>query len=399
LVRTADLDVYDLGTVFSVSVDWPVSDVFVFKGRVRVNESGHGERGDAISGEEVGICEAGEGVRAEAGERPVKFAADWPAAKKVFASVRENAATANPAGAFAFAEKIADLWADGCLSRELSRVAARRLATASAPQIPFRKTAWVRPAAPVVSSAGAKNFSSEQEASMNKTSAAAVLAAAAMTVGTGAASGFSEAVAVNTSPVRNLRWSTVYTNAIPLAWNWPANAVGARLEIVGMNGTYTTNVTTAVSNCLWTAFASSAPSSEDVYDLTLTFLNSGDAVVGALTSRLAVVTGAFGETAVDPGPSDRKWTKVKDNAVIPYDAGWTEATAGAANSRLVIAKAGGLTQTNALADASGYYGWKVKRSDWGYGTFHLALTFPGMVTNAWDAALTRVMDGTLIRMQ
>ena len=67
LVRAADLEVYDLGTVFSVSVDFPVCDVFVFKGKVRVDEAGHNDIGDAKTGEVVGICEAGEGVRAEAG--------------------------------------------------------------------------------------------------------------------------------------------------------------------------------------------------------------------------------------------------------------------------------------------------------------------------------------------
>ena len=109
LVRAADLEVYDLGTVFSVSVDFPVCDVFVFKGKVRVDEAGRGGIGNATAGEVVGICRAGEGVRAEAGERPVKFAADWPAAKKRFASVRDQTATEKPAVAVAFAEKIADL--------------------------------------------------------------------------------------------------------------------------------------------------------------------------------------------------------------------------------------------------------------------------------------------------
>jgi hypothetical protein len=141
------------------------------------------------------------------------------------------------------------------------------------------------------------------------------------------------------------------------------------------------------------------PSVEDAYALTLTFKNSGRAVVGALTSQLSVVTGAFGETPVNPALSDPKWIKVKDNVLIPYDTGWTEATAAAASSRLVIAKVGGAAQTNALADAVGYFGWKLKHGDWGYGTFNLTLAFPGTVTNVWDAALTRPMDGTMIRMQ
>jgi hypothetical protein len=73
-------------------------------------------------------------------------------------------------------------------------------------------------------------------------------------------------------------------------------------------------------------FSSDVPSAEDVYDLRLTFYGGGDAVVGALTSRLAVVTGAFGAGGGRSGPSDRKWTRLRSSAVIPYDACWTEAT-------------------------------------------------------------------------
>jgi hypothetical protein len=390
VARTADLEVCDLGTVFSVAVDWPVSDVFVFKGRVRVNEAGHGVSENPAPGDVVGICEAGEGVRAEAGERPVKFAADWPAAKKAFASVRDSAAAENPAAAFVFAEKIADLWMDGSLSRELARVEARRAATASAPKIPFRKTAWVRPAASVQQEAG----------NMKATSAAAVLTAATMAAGSGSA--LSAPVFVNTFPDRNRCWETVYTNAVPLAWNWnwvKDTASSVQMDIVGMNGSVTTNFASPTTNWVWQAFAQSTPSAEDVYALTLTFYNGGGSVVGVLTSRLAVVNGAFGKALVDPVPSSAAWSKVKDNSVIPVDAGWTEATASAVASRLVIAQADGRTvQTNALADAGGYFGWKLKHGDWGYGTFNLALTFPGTV-GEWDATLTRPMDGTLIRMQ
>jgi hypothetical protein len=138
------------------------------------------------------------------------------------------------------------------------------------------------------------------------------------------------------------------------------------------------------------------PSAEDFYDLKLTFYSGGEAVVGALTSRLAVVAGAFGRTAVNPSAASNAWAKVSGNVVIPYDAGWTDSTAAAANSLLVIAKVCGVVQTNALPDASGYAGWKLVNSGWGYGAFNLALTFPGMV-GGWDAALSRP-PGVLIRV-
>ena len=389
-VRTADLDVCDLGTVFSVSVDFPVTDVFVFKGRVQVDEAGHGGIGNSTSGESVGLCGAGEGVRAEAGERPVKFAADWPAAKKVFASVRDQAATVKAASAFAAAGKIADLWVEAYLPRELSRLSAQRLAASASSKIPFSKTAWVRPTVP----------QQEEASNMNKASAAAVLVAATMAAGSGSA--FSGPAFVNTFPARNRCWETVYTNAVPLAWSWnwvTDTASSVQLDIVGMNGSVTTNFASPTTNWVWQAFAQSTPSAEDVYELTLTFYNGGGSAVGALTSRLAVVNGAFGKAFVDPVPSSAAWSKVKGNSVIPFDAGWAKATVSAVASRLVIAQADGRTvQTNALADAAGYFGWKLKRNGWGYGTFNLALTFPG-TAGGWDATLTRPVDGTMIRIR
>jgi len=82
--------------------------------------------------------------------------------------------------------------------------------------------------------------------------------------------------------------------------------------------------------------------------------------------------------------------------VLPYDGLWNTATVAATVSQLVIAKEGGMTQTNSLADASGYLGWKLGQSEWGIGTFNLALTFPGTVTDPWTATLTRLPAGTVI---
>jgi hypothetical protein len=64
----------------------------------------------------------------------------------------------------------------------------------------------------------------------------------------------------------------------------------------------------------------------------------------------------------------------------------------------VIAKEGGATQTNNLAGASGYFGWKLRAGGWGYGTFNLALTFPG-TEGEWDASLAYIPGGTMIQMK
>jgi len=225
----------------------------------------------------------------------------------------------------------------------------------------------------------------------------AILTYAVLTL-TGAA-----VLAADSTPVlvdaayRSKHWMTVYTNAVPLTWDWNTNATKATLAVNGMNSAFSTNFVTSASNYLWQVSGASVPASEDVYTLTLTFSNN-TSVVGALTSRLAVVAGALGQTPVNPVAGSRAWSLIKKNAVIPYDASWTEAATNAASARLVVAKEGGAAQTNAFENVAGYAGWQLVHSDWGYGAFDLTLSFPG-ATNVWAAVLTRPLDGTMIGMQ
>lgn len=384
-VFTAGLEIYDLGTVFSVNEAEGVSDVFVFKGSVQVNEAGFSESGRETSGSGVGVCEAGEGVRSVRGELPVKFETDWVEAQKMFRAVHGDAAVKDPAAALKTAGHIADLWAERYMPG--SNLLPKKVVKGNG--IKFEKTAWVRTVAP---------RQEEEARNMNKASATAALSATVVLMGAWTAEATSAPIQVDSSPGYSRHWRTVFTNEVPLTWNWFTAATHAELGITGMNGCFTTNFTEVTTNFLWRAFASSAPSVEDVYDLTLTFYSNSESVVGVLTSQLAVVTAAFGRTAVFPTPGARGWTTVRDNVVIPYDSGWTAATADAAHSRLVIAKVSGMTQTNALSDAAGYFGWKLKHSDWGYGTFNLALTFPN-AEGEWDATLTRQVYGTMIQMR
>ena len=222
--------------------------------------------------------------------------------------------------------------------------------------------------------------------------------AAVMLAMTGAAASAatSEPILVD-NDLQSAHWTTAFTNDIPLTWDWNAQAVRAQLTIAGMGGTFTTNFAAFTTGCLWRAFAATVPTAEDVYDLTLTFYNGSDAAVGTLSARLAVVTGAFGKAVVDAVADSRSWPQVKTDAVIPYDASFAGA-AGATSSQLVIAKRDGAVQTNAFANVAGYYGWKIRNSGWGYGTFDLALTFPG-TEGQLSATLTRLMDETVIQIR
>ena len=229
--------------------------------------------------------------------------------------------------------------------------------------------------------------------------ASALTAGAAVITATAGMAMPSAPVLVNTSPRQNRHWMTVSTNAIPLRWDWNAGAVRAELEITGMSGAFATNLTEETVTFQWRPFTTAVPAEEDVYDLTLTFFGDGDVVVGAMTSRLAVVKGAFGETAVDPEPSGAAWSKVKKNAVIPYDAAWDPASnTNAARALLTISKAGGATQANVFQEASGYYGWKISNSGWGYGLFSLTLAFPGSGVE-WQALLERPADGAALSIR
>jgi hypothetical protein len=238
-----------------------------------------------------------------------------------------------------------------------------------------------------------------KEQAMKQIQGVIVAALLAVTVGLADTSAlFTEPVLVDAARAGR-HWGTVYTNAVPLSWNWDAtNAVRATLSLTGMNGSFSTNFTAAASNWLWRVSETDVPATEDVYTLTLSFFSASDAVVGVMTSRLAVVTGAFGETLVDPVSESKTWARVKNNVIVPYNAMWAADGTNAVSSQVVIAKIGGAVQTNAFPDVSGYMGWKIQNSGWGYGAFDLSLTFTG-ATNSWTAELTRPLDGTMIRMQ
>ncbi len=154
------------------------------------------------------------------------------------------------------------------------------------------------------------------------------------------------------SDMRSSHWATVFTNAVPLTWQWPSESTQAKLEIVGMNCSFETNLTSAVSNMSWQAFASDTPAVEDVYRLTLTFYTNGTQAAEVMTARLAVVKGAFGGTSVDAVANSAAWAKVKENVVVPYDAAWTLST-NAVSSQIVVAKTSGPVQTNVFDDVSG----------------------------------------------
>jgi len=208
----------------------------------------------------------------------------------------------------------------------------------------------------------------------------------------------STAIVVDVSP-QSAHWVTVFTNTVPLTWDWSANTTRADLGITGMNASYALSFMTATSNYLWQVFPSDVPMSEDMYTLTLTLYTNGMTVAEVLTSRLAVMTGAFGATKINVDNNSPAWSKVKGNVVIPYDASFADASTNAGVSQLVIASGNGRVQTNAFTDVVGYTGWDVVNGGWGYDTFDLTLTFFGLNEATLSAELMRPVVGTLLKMR
>ena len=255
--------------------------------------------------------------------------------------------------------------------------------------IPFSKEAWVR-----LLSAPLKE---ESNGMTTKSALALMCAGVIMSIGTGA-NASSTPICVDTAISQQRHWSTVFTNEVPLRWEWPSGATSVDLGIAGLTTTFTTNMNVSTSNYVWKAFTGAFPTADDLYTLTLTFKN-GAATVNVQTAQLAVVKAAFGPTEVITDYTETKeWTKARSTMVIPYDATWTNATASAATSQLLITRAGMSDVTNPLAASSGYHGWNIEKGNWGFGTLNLALTFPNIAGTQWNASLVRVPMGTLIRM-
>ena len=99
MVATDELEMWDLGTVFGVAATCGMSDVFVFQGRVQVNEAAGGT---------VDVCKTGEGVRAM-GRTFTKVTTAWPEERRLFASLQGRAALAMPETAFGMMAAVADV--------------------------------------------------------------------------------------------------------------------------------------------------------------------------------------------------------------------------------------------------------------------------------------------------
>lgn len=356
---------WDLGTIFVATAETNEDAVLVFKGSVQVADG---------AGNGVQLCEQGEGVRVTGTDCPTPFSFSTEKTFKAYSGV--TALTDPEATIIAATILVSQSHVEQQISSERIK------------PIPFSKEAWVR-RQPVP-------LNKETMSMTTKSTLALVAAGAIMATGTGA-SASSAPIRVETAISQQRHWSTVFTNEVPLRWVWPSGATSVDLGIAGLTTTFTTNMNVSTSNYVWKVFTGAVPSVDDLYTLTLTFKN-GASTVNVQTSQLAVVKAAFGPTAVSTDYTETKlWTKAKSTMVIPYDATWTAATVGAATSQLLITR-GGMSDVTYPLVASGYHGWNIEKGGWGFGTFNVALTFPGIAGAQWPASLIRTPMGTMIRV-
>jgi ferric-dicitrate binding protein FerR (iron transport regulator) len=371
-VHVPGLLVRDLGTVFGAMTLGGVSDVFVFKGRVQVTDG---------KGEDVGLREAGQGAHAHLG-CVATTAANWSEAERLFASVAGNRALKNPAETLRVLEKIGEQWqtrhTPGLESPAAPTAKTGNKKTVEKKKDPYNKKVWFRPT---------EDLQRENLHAVRSKTLMDVLSA-------GREGAVSEPLQVESSPCSdNRRWATAFTNEIPLRWDWAASAMRAKLEMIGMNASFVTNFTRETAAYVWKPFGSGIPASEDVYDLRLTFYTADDAVAGTLTSRLAVVAGAFGRTVVNPNPLSKGWCLAQGNKVIPYDAYWSEETARETKGPVLVTTTKGTTHTRRLSETSGYYGCKFAHANSELDTVGLVLVFEE-AAKEWRTTVSRRKDET-----
>ena len=126
----------------------------------------------------------------------------------------------------------------------------------------------------------------------------------------------------------SLPWTTVHTRVVSLPVDWPAGATSATLTTVDVQGKTirTETVADGVESVDWTAFEGEAPRADALYTVTLTFWN-GSRVVSEMSSKLAVLRGAFAGIDVQGDTTAREWKTVDFKGFfVGSDSAWVNGT-------------------------------------------------------------------------
>ena len=165
--------------------------------------------------------------------------------------------------------------------------------------------------------------------------------------------------------VSALRWKSLHEKSPTLRWAYPAGAASATVAVTNMFGreVFRQMFSAPVKSCVWTVFEGDAPVADDMFTAVVSF-DSGDSLV----AQIALLKSSFGAGARVLPENDRRWTRVGDAALIPYDASWL----GSETAEFAISRRDG-GKSDSLVDAdTGWYPWCAR--GWDYGWFDLSLS-------------------------
>lgn len=217
----------------------------------------------------------------------------------------------------------------------------------------------------------------------------ATVTAAGLVLATSAASAFAAATRIVITGEDPVYWETAYTNQVPICWEACPKAVSAELTATSLNGGQTRETYSADDgNAAWTI---PSGKEEDLYTLSLRYLDANGGALLAVTSCVARVKGVNGASApVDFGAevatntAITSWAKLRrpgaatDNRVLAYNAAW--ATTGTVSAVLFTATPkndNAQSRSATISGAAGYFGWKVAGQNLPFGWYTVSLNFGG----------------------
>lgn len=153
---------------------------------------------------------------------------------------------------------------------------------------------------------------------------ATVVGASMLSVAFGAKELTSERTFVFLRPETSSFWHTAKGNSVTVPIDCPDGATSATLEVAGI-GYEKTYGNLPGGSFTFTLPAADSPSTENVYDLTLTF-DDGTIRTAKIGLINGVSTDAEGATRCLLPANDRKWNKVVRQAVLPIPYGMTSFT-------------------------------------------------------------------------
>ena len=205
-------------------------------------------------------------------------------------------------------------------------------------------------------------------------------------------------------PTASVYWQTAFTNVVPVYWGEYPSAASAILSAALASGPASTETFSASGGD--TEWALPGGADEELYELSLRFLDSGGNDVKTLSARVARVKSATpvdmtkdaGDGRLPSWQHARRPGSPTDNAVLAYDAAWVDAgDAGLASLTVTPLSDSGAAFAVPLDSMVGYTALVFSGRGLPYGWYSLLLRFGG--GEGLSAEVWRVRTGTGITLR